>query len=164
MNPTFRKAYKGAGDIKNSISQFQKQTSNNTPEGVIVDWPHKNMVMGGSGSLGIIGGAASGGIKAGISLWKTFTNAVKQYIKKPVKTTAFNPHQIKKMNLKYPKPTELLPQGRGYSTSQINYNPGPVHASRSLDLGLNKTIPTKTIYNKVLKHATTEGRTLSKIK
>jgi len=150
-------------EIVNTIKQFQKQTSNNTPEGVLVDMPKYN-IIGSSGSLGIIGGAASGGIKAGISLWKTFTNAVKQYIKKPVKTTAFNPHQIKKMNLKYPKPTELLPQGRGYSTSQINYNPGPVHASRSLDLGLNKTIPTKTIYNKVLKHATTEGRILNKIK
>ena len=148
-------------EIVNSIKQFQKQTSNNTPEGVLVDMPKYNMI-GSSGSLGIIGGAASGGIKAGISLLKTFTNAVKQYFKKP--STAFNPHQIKQMNLKYPKPTELLPQGRGYSTSQINYNPGPVHASRSLDLGLNKTIPTKTIYNKVLKHATTEGRILSKIK
>ena len=88
---------KNYSEIMNTIQQFQKQTSNKNPEGVLVDMPKQN-VLGSSGPFGFIGGGGFKVLKKGFDLIKasqqtprsslstfnrvknTFTNMPLQYI------------------------------------------------------------------------------------
>ena len=88
---------KNYSEIINTIKQFQKQTSNKNPEGILVDMPKQN-VLGSSGPFGFIGGGGFKVLKKGFDLIKasqqtprpslstfnrvknTFTNMSLQYI------------------------------------------------------------------------------------
>ena len=88
---------KNYSEIINTIKQFQKQTSNKNPEGILVDMPKQN-VLGSSGPFGFIGGGGFKVLKKGFDLIKasqqtprsslstfnrvknTFTNMPLQYI------------------------------------------------------------------------------------
>ena len=61
---------KNYSEIMNTIQQFQKQTSNKNPEGVLVDMP-KPTVYGSSGPFGFIGGGGIKVIKGGFNLIKS---------------------------------------------------------------------------------------------
>ena len=61
---------KNYSEIMNTIQQFQKQTSNKHPEGVLVDMP-KPTVYGSSGPFGFIGGGGIKVIKGGFNLIKS---------------------------------------------------------------------------------------------
>jgi hypothetical protein len=61
---------KNYSEIMNTIQQFQKQTSNKNPEGVLVDMP-KPTVLGSSGPFGFIGGGGIKVIKKGLDLIKS---------------------------------------------------------------------------------------------
>ena len=61
---------KNYSEIINTIKQFQKQTSNKNPEGMLVHMPKQN-VLGSSGPFGFIGGGGFKVIKKGFDLIKS---------------------------------------------------------------------------------------------